>query len=132
MTEKTLEQLTTVNLEKSLDIDEFQLLLLHISKTLPANVSYNVSFFKSYFYNPEFPDSLPEVQQGSVSVNGTINSLKVPMAFDTFGIVLDKDYTRIKAIRFNRIPGYDSPQDYREEVVSLWESVAKTVKDYRK
>jgi len=133
MTIQTLDQLTIVELIEPLKLRGFKQLLGYIAETLPGDISYQVSYFGNFFHNPTstHPEH-PTAEQGSVSVGGTIKSLKRQMAFDTFGTLpSEKDFTRIKAIRFSQIPGYDL-QDYRKEVVTLWQEVAKCAKSYFK
>jgi hypothetical protein len=104
-------------------------LMKHIANHLPANVSYNASYFGDYFHETE---NAPAVrQEGSISLGGTIRSLKDPGAFDSFtSLPYQKDSNMIEGFNFFMIPDYDEVSDYRAEAVELLDDVRTCVEDY--
>jgi len=129
--EKTLEQLMTINLKVPLELPEFKKLLRYVATNLPGDINYKVSYFENLIHrNPQSKYHLAVRENGTVSVGGTIRHLHVPTAFDQFGTLPDEeDSSRIKAVRFNMVPGWEL-QDYRKEVVALWGDVAGYARIY--
>ena len=63
------------------------------------------------------------------SVEGNIHDLKTH-AFDCFSSqTCEWDYTRISALRFTLVPGWDE-NEYRPEIRQLWADVRRIAQEY--
>ncbi len=117
---------TTIKFGKPLTQEGIEDLLLYIAKEMPANINYNASYHRSLLRTGHGIRG----QKGSVTVSAQIVGCKNPLAFDCFeSILLEGDSSKISAIAFNRVPGWEL-HDYRQEVRALWGQVREVVGRY--
>jgi len=117
---------STIRFPEPLAVNETRKLLGYIAKTLPANINYHTAQHFSIYAENKRVVSEP----GTLSVTGTIRSLKESMAFDSFSSVpSDEDIARISSLRFSLIPGYEL-SEHDAEVVKLWKDVKTLAEAY--
>ena len=121
---------STILLPMPLSLERTEKLLVYIAEQLPANISYKLSSHHSIY--PE--EEKASKQLGTVSITGSIKSLKDVLASDSFNCThseKDRNTSRISLIKFSIIPGYEL-DEYRKEVTRLWDDVRKLVSEYFK
>jgi len=112
-----------IGFPEDLNLEQAETLLGYIAQNLPADISYHGSYHGNFSRG-----SYSKSKDGSFSIGGMISKIMGDsLAFDSFeSKVSDRDYTKISAIRFIKIPGYELGE-YRPEAVELWDDVRKTV-----
>ena len=103
-------------------------MLCYLSNHLPADVSGKIEYFINYLYDSKIKSSLEN--KGTLKVSANIRNFEVSMAFDSFeSISYDKDSSFISGIKFNRVPAWEI-EDYRTEIMELWDDVRKSIENY--
>ncbi len=121
---ETVLERSTIALPKPLNLKQAEDLLSYLAKNLPGRIKY-----KAHYYRDIEPGDSP-LQDESIGMIATIASDNPLLDTGSFeSIVCADDPTKIAAIRFSPIPGYDL-SEHRPEVVQLWDDVRKLIKNY--
>jgi len=115
MTLENVFERSTIALPRPLSLDTAENLLSYLAKNLPARINYTAS---RIMY--AMPDG--SKQEGTASIGGMIARTE-PFAVDQFeSIPYREDTSKIEAIRFPPIPGYDL-SEHDAGTVQLWDDV---------
>jgi len=130
MTVDEVLEKSIIHLPMPLSLERTEKLLVYIAEQLPANLSYELSSHHSIYHE----EGKSSKQLGTVSITGSIKSLKDILASDSFQCTPsenDEDISRISQIKFSVVPGYEL-DEYRKEVTRLWDDVRQLVSEYFK
>ena len=116
---------STINFSVSLTLEETEELLDYIAENLPGETHTRSDYHAiRYTENEKIARD-----RGTVSIGGMIRDAR-NSSFDAFSSINNSDdSSRISAIRFQTIPGYEL-EEHRPEVRQLWEDVRKQINDY--
>ena len=119
-----------IDFPKNLDLQQSEDLLEYIARELPADVIYGVSYGKSIVHTEEGIETFDR----GFKLTGQISSRDNFGKSDSFSI-LNPDYTsehfEVGRLEFSMVPGWDI-NDYRKEVLELWDGVRELVERYFK
>ena len=123
MSLEDLFERSTIALPNPLDLKEAEGLLSYIAKNLPGRIAYTASYYRHSM-------SDGSVQDGSVKLGGMVIK-ESTFAVDSFESIHDRnDTTKIAAIKFSPIPGYEL-SEHRPENIQLWDDVREMIEKYR-
>ena len=125
MTIDELLEASTIEFLESLTLEEMGKLLDYITKNLPADI------YTKTEYNENRNHDLDMTTLGTVKIVGTIKNVN-NYSFDSFVTThnfLEEDTSKISAMQFQTIPGYEL-EEHREEVRQLWNDVKTQVNNY--
>ena len=121
----TLEEIikqTSIEFPKEINLSEAEKLIRYIAQNLSVEIRYN-SENHIIISQKYLKDNFSEI-------NGSINSLKNKMAFDSFRFEQSqKNHSKFTKIKFQTIPRYKI-NEYRTEVKELWNNVRNVVNNY--
>lgn len=121
---------TTIELPRSLTLEEAEKLINYIAKELPGNINYNASYYNSVFHGPDNGEI--SKQKGTANMTAIVNSLGNLAVFDSFQFKPpEEDTSKFSTIRFQIVPDWEL-SDYRPEVRQLWDEVREIVGQYFK
>lgn len=119
----------TIEFPRKLDLRNAENLLKSIAKDLHGNVRYTISEQKNIGYHIIESQDFQE-KTINIQVNGSIdtkNFVLGPFKLRT----AENNYSSFSGINFQITPGWDI-EDYRPEVIKLWDDVRKVVTNYFK
>ena len=126
MTLDDILEKSTIQFPEPLSLQEAQDLLQYIAENLPADIHYLASYHSVF----RTKDHKATKEDGTVDITGDIKRLDKDLAFDSFRMhPSDQDCTRMSALCFERIQGYEL-REYRPEVIRLWDDVRATIQKY--
>ncbi|HIH17311.1 MAG TPA: hypothetical protein HA282_00080 [Nanoarchaeota archaeon] len=113
---------STIALPRQLGLKEAEDLLSYLAMNLPGRISYTANYIRN-----SMPDG--STQDGGVKLGGMIVNDST-FAVDSFESIHDGiDTTKIAAIRFSPIPGYEL-SEHRPENIQLWDDVRALIEKY--
>ena len=119
-------QRNTIEFDPPLILEDVEELLVYVAKHLPAKISYDACY-GSYINGYSRNNKGPRMQGGSVK--GTIRK-KDDATFDQFEFELaNKKPLSAGSMHFFTVPGWEL-NEYRPEVVKLWDDVRILVDKY--
>jgi len=123
----TLLAESTIKFQTPLTLEGTEELLDYVAENLPGNVSTNSNYYTQRHHYTD--DGKLTRSRGTVSIGGMITNLNKP-SFDSFSSIHDsEDTSKISAIRFQTIPGYEL-DEHRSEVRELWSDVRTLINNY--
>ncbi len=123
-----LVEASTIKFPRSLPLREAKELLDYLAINLPADINARVEYFENRYGHLGKEENEPvKRRRGTVTISGSIRTKD--FAFDGFVTQPARNTSRINAIQFQLIPGYEL-EEYRPDVRQLWEDVGTQVQNY--